>query len=73
MIGVAAAVQYAVFPVWIGIGLVRGFSDSHLVLERVATFGINVVTVAVAALAAYAWAGMRRGEALHFRRKARSF
>lgn len=47
LIGVAAAVQYAVFPVWFGICLARGFPETHVVLERLTAFGINVVTIAV--------------------------
>jgi hypothetical protein len=54
LIGVAAAVQYSIFPVWFGIALVRGFPPADVVRERLATFAINLVTIAVAAALAYA-------------------
>ena len=66
LIGVAAAVQYAVFPVWLGICLVRGFPDTALVTERIGTFALNVVTIAVMAVGVYAWAGMRREDVRRF-------
>ena len=69
LIGVAAAVQYAVFPVWFGIALVRGFPSFSSAAERIGTFAINLVTIAATAAAAYAWTGMRRGELRHFRSK----
>jgi hypothetical protein len=69
LIGVAAAVQYAVFPVWFGICLVRGFASFSTSAERIGTFAINLVTIAVTAATAYAWTGMRREELRYFRSK----
>jgi uncharacterized membrane protein len=66
LIGVAAAVQYAVFPVWVGMCLVRGFPEASIVTQRIGSFCINVVTISLAALAAYAWVGIRRQEAARF-------
>lgn len=59
LIGVAAAVQYAVFPVWFGTCLVRGFPDAAVTQERIETFVLNLITIAVSAACAYAWVGMR--------------
>lgn len=61
LIGVAAAVQYAVFPVWFGISLVRGFPEAHITAERLSTFGINVVTIAVTSGVVYALIERRQG------------
>jgi len=54
LIGVAAAVQYSIFPVWLGIAAVRGFPPADVVGERLATFAVNLVTIAVAAAVVYA-------------------
>jgi len=67
LIGVAAAVQYSVFPVWFGICLVDGFPDASLTGQRIGTFALNVATIATMAAAAYAWTGMRREEVRRFR------
>jgi hypothetical protein len=72
LIGVAAAVQYSVFPVWFGICLVRGFPDASVTGERIGTFAVNVATIAAMAAAVYAWAGMRRGEVRRFQSQFRS-
>lgn len=69
LIGVAAAVQYAVFPVWIGISLMRGFHDTHVITGRISAFAINLVTIAAMAVAVYAWTGMRKEEVHRFRSK----
>lgn len=58
LIGVAAAVQYAIFPCWFGISLVVGFPDSHVTALRLETFAINVVTIAAGSAIAYAAAGL---------------
>jgi hypothetical protein len=67
LIGVAAAVQFAVFPVWFGLSFVVGLPESHLLEDRALCFLINVVTIAGAAAVAYAalhfktgWAAPRR-------------
>ena len=66
LIGVAAAVQYAVFPVWFGISLVLGFPPANVTRERLLTLGINIVTIAAGGAAAYALVGMRREEVRRF-------
>jgi hypothetical protein len=60
LIGVAAAVQYSVFPVWFGICLVRGFPDASITSQRIGTFALNVATIAIMAVVLYAWTGMRK-------------
>ena len=52
LIGVAAAVQLAVFPVWLGVATVIGIPDYKLVVQHLLSFSINLVTVAVASVAA---------------------
>src|SRR5437763_1774205 len=66
LIGVAAAVQYAVFPVWFGISLVLGFPGLSIISERIATFVVNIVTIACMAALVYAVAGMRKEEVDRF-------
>jgi hypothetical protein len=69
IIGVAAAAQSAVFPVWFGVCLTRGFPSSETTVERIATFGINLLTIAVVSGAVYASIGLRPAEVGHFRTK----
>ncbi|MBV9303418.1 MAG: hypothetical protein JOY62_15735 [Acidobacteriaceae bacterium] len=52
-IGVAAAVQYGIFPVWFGYCLIRGFPPSGVTAVRIGTFGINVATIAMGGLLGY--------------------
>src|SRR3954452_9431082 len=66
LIGVAAAVQYAVFPVWFGIALVLGFPERGITGQRLLTLAINLVTIAGVAALAYAALGMRRSEVQRF-------
>ncbi|HZQ52620.1 MAG TPA: DUF389 domain-containing protein [Bryobacteraceae bacterium] len=73
LIGVAAAVQYGVFPVWFGTCLVLGFPPRAVAWERIATFAVNVATIAVVAGVVYALAGMRREEAGRFHSKMEAF
>lgn len=65
LIGVAAAVQYAVFPVWVGMCVVRGFPEAPIVWERIETFGLNVVTIAAAAACVYAYIARRKEDPTH--------
>ncbi len=60
LIGVAAAVQFAVFPVWFGFSLVQGFPESHIVAERLGAFAVNFVTIAGTAALTYAATGMSK-------------
>ena len=54
LIGVAAAVQLAIFPVWLGAALVLGLPDHAILYPRLLSFAINVVTIAAAGVGAYA-------------------
>jgi hypothetical protein len=66
LIGVAAAVQYAIFPVWFGIALIIGFPQHTVTWQRLLTLGINLVTIAGTAVLAYTLLGMDRKEAHSF-------
>jgi uncharacterized membrane protein len=54
LIGVAAAVQLAIFPVWFGAASVAGFPESAIFESRLESFLINVATISLGAVAAYA-------------------
>jgi hypothetical protein len=54
LIGVAAAVQLAIFPVWLGAALVLGLPDHGVLYSRLLSFGINLVTIAAGGVGAYA-------------------
>jgi len=60
LIGVAAAVQLAVFPVWFGAASVIGLPGPNVVWSRFASFAINMVTISLAAVAAYAILHLRQ-------------
>ena len=71
LIGVAAAVQLAIFPVWLGAAMIVGSPDGA-VWTRLESFLINLVTISLAGVAAYAalhlqpgrgWASPRSGRA----------
>jgi hypothetical protein len=66
LIGVAAAVQYGIFPVWFGFCLVHGFPQAEIAAERIGTFVINVLTIAIAALIAYLFLGIKRRDVAIF-------
>ena len=53
LIGVAAAVQLAIFPVWFGAALVLGLPEHEVFYPRLLTFVVNLVAISAAALAAY--------------------
>jgi uncharacterized protein DUF389 len=53
LIGVAAAVQLAIFPVWLGAATILGMHDG-VVWTRLESFLINLGTISLAAVAAYA-------------------
>jgi hypothetical protein len=54
LIGVAAAVQLAIFPVWLGAATVVGLPPEKILWARVGSFLINLGTICLAAAAAYA-------------------
>jgi uncharacterized membrane protein len=62
LIGVAAAVQFAIFPVWLGAASVIGFPSARVVETRIGTLLINIATISVSAVASYALLGLRRDE-----------
>jgi hypothetical protein len=61
LIGVAAAVQFAIFPVWFGAALVVGLPTHDILYPRLWCFVINLATISGAALAAYAALHLGRG------------
>ena len=66
LIGVAAAVQFGIYPVWFGAALVLGLPDSAVVMQRLASFAITVVTICGSAVIAYSALGMRAEEIQRF-------
>jgi hypothetical protein len=69
LIGVAAAVQLAIFPVWMGAVFVLGVPDHSVLYPRLISFVVNFVTISAFAVAAYAglhlgsfrrWKGIQR-------------
>jgi hypothetical protein len=61
LIGVAAAVQLAIFPVWLGAASVLGLPPQDLLWSRLESFLINFGTISLAAVAAYAALHLRPG------------
>jgi hypothetical protein len=54
LIGVAAAVQFAIFPVWLGAAFVLGLPHKEIVGQRFLSFLINLTAISAMAVAAYA-------------------
>jgi hypothetical protein len=54
LIGVAAAVQLAIFPVWLGAATIIGLPAQDVLWSRLDSFLINLGTISLAAVAAYA-------------------
>lgn len=69
LIGVAAAVQYGIYPVWIGFCLVKGFPDGHVTATRIASFFINVSTITVFGLIGYLMLDIKRKDVRAFVRQ----
>jgi len=61
LIGVAAAVQLAIFPVWLGVALILGLPDHAVLYPRLLSFGINLVTIAAGGVGSYALLHLGRG------------
>lgn len=61
LIGVAAAVHLAVFPVWFGAATIIGLPAHDILWSRSASFLTNLFTISLAAVAAYALLHIRRG------------
>jgi uncharacterized membrane protein len=60
LIGVAAAVQFAVFPVWLGAATIIGVPDRSVMVNHPASFLINVVTISGSAVIAYSLLALPR-------------
>src|SRR5579871_1180538 len=54
LIGVAAAVQLAIFPTWLGAAAVIGLPRRAILDERLLSFAINLVTIAATTVISYA-------------------
>jgi hypothetical protein len=54
LIGVAAAVQLAIFPAWFGAAAVIGLPPRDILDERLLSFAINLVTISATAVTSYA-------------------
>ena len=69
LIGVAAAVQYGVYPVWVGFCLVEGFPDRGITILRLGTFFLNVATITIFALIGYLVLDIKRKDVRGFIRQ----
>jgi hypothetical protein len=72
LIGVAAAVQYGVYPVWLGFCLIQGFPASDITTRRLGTFGINVGAITIFALIGYLLLDIKRKDVRGFIRQRES-
>ena len=54
LIGVAAAVQLAIFPAWLGAAMVLGRPPRETLDQRLLSFAINFITITATALVSYA-------------------
>jgi hypothetical protein len=72
LIGVAAAVQLAIFPVWIGAAFVIGIPSHEVLYPRLLSFAINLSSIAVCAAAAYATLHLREGAGWNLPRRGRA-
>jgi hypothetical protein len=54
LIGVAAAVQLAIFPAWLGAATVIGLPPRSVLDERLLSFAVNLVTISATAVVSYA-------------------
>ena len=61
LIGVAAAVQLAIFPVWLGAATVASLPPKEVLWSRLGSFLINLSTISLAAVAAYALLHLQPG------------
>ncbi len=69
LIGVAAAIQYGVFPVWFGFCLVKHFPDASTTWTRLETFFINVATITAFGLLGYLLLDIKRKDVRGFVRQ----
>jgi len=61
LIGVAAAVQLAIFPVWLGAAMIIGLPAQDVLWSRLDSFLINLGTISLAAVTAYATLHLQPG------------
>ena len=61
LIGVAAAVQLAIFPVWFGAATVIGLPGRAVILLRLGSFAINLATISLTAVLAYSALHLKHG------------
>ena len=61
LIGVAAAVQLAIFPVWFGAATVIGPPGRAVILLRLGSFAINLATISLTAVLAYSALHLNNG------------
>jgi hypothetical protein len=61
LIGVAAAVQLAIFPVWFGAATVIGLPGRAVILLRLGSFAINLTTISLMAVLAYSALHLKHG------------
>ncbi|MBV9611562.1 MAG: hypothetical protein JO091_03780, partial [Acidobacteriaceae bacterium] len=69
LIGVAAAVQYGVYPVWLGFCIMQGFPPAGIILLRLGTFFLNVATITLFALIGYLILDIKREDVQAFVRQ----
>jgi hypothetical protein len=60
LIGVAAAVQLAIFPTWFGAAVIADPPPNDVLDQRLFSFVVNLVTISFSALASYAALHLRR-------------
>jgi hypothetical protein len=60
LIGVAAAVQFAVFPVWFGAAIVLGLPDHDIIQNRLLGFLVNLAAISATATVACAMLRFRK-------------
>lgn len=62
LIGVAAAVQFSIYPSWFGAASVIGPPAGPVLMTRTLSFVINLITMPGAAVIAYGLVGLRRSQ-----------
>jgi uncharacterized membrane protein len=72
LIGVAAAVQLAIFPVWFGAAAIVGLPPKEVLWSRLGGFFINLITISLAAVGAFAALHLRPGRGWNSPRSGRA-
>jgi hypothetical protein len=60
LVGVAAAVQFAVFPVWFGAAFVLGLPSRAITVARLSSFVVSFIAISASAMFAYFFLHLRR-------------